>query len=112
MNELSEGNYQIVALAESYLKRNLFSDNLEKNPIKLFKYFAVPQNEHSILTTDDGHSIYSRYFEGAGIVDIFSISPSYPETVTLGKNSLTASRFSSLEARMLALSALSLELFR
>ena len=34
------------------------------------------------------------------------------EIVTVGKNSLTASLFSSLEARIFALSALSLELFK
>ena len=75
LKELSEGNYQIANIAKSSFSQNLFSEGFEKNPIKLFKYFTLPQNENSILFTEDGNSIYSRHFEGNGIIDVFAISP-------------------------------------
>ena len=75
LKALSEGNYQIANIATSSVTKNLFSEGFDKNPIKLFKYFALPQNENSILITEDGHSIYSRHFEGNGIIDVFAISP-------------------------------------
>lgn len=75
LKQLSDGNYQVAHISESDINTNLFSGNFEENPIKLFKYFQLPQNKNSIIITDDGHSIYSRYFEGNGMIDIFSISP-------------------------------------
>ena len=75
LKTLSEGNYQIADIAAARVTENLFSEGFDKNPIKLFKYFALPQNENSILITEDGHSIYSRHFEGNGIIDVFAISP-------------------------------------
>jgi len=71
----SDNNYQIAAVVNSNLYENLFSEKYTKSPIKLFEYFKLPQNKNSILITDDGHSVYSRHYEGNGIIDIFSIAP-------------------------------------
>jgi len=72
---LSEENYQIASVAETSPQKDLFSEIYPENPIKIFQFFNLPQNENSILVTDDGFSIYSRYYEGNGIIDIFSIAP-------------------------------------
>ena len=75
LKALAEGNYQTASIATSNSTNNLFPESFETDPIKLFKYFTLPQNKNSILITEDGHSIYSRHFEGNGIIDVFAISP-------------------------------------
>tara|TARA_B110000467_G_scaffold23696_1_gene21171 strand:- start:2403 stop:4208 length:1806 start_codon:yes stop_codon:yes gene_type:complete len=71
----SGDNYQIASVAKSDLHPNLFSEKYIEKPIKLFEFFKLPQNKNSILITNDGYSVYSRHYEGNGIIDIFSISP-------------------------------------
>ena len=72
---LKEDSYQTASLERYKVASNLFPEDFNQSPIKLFKYFAFPKNENSILITNNSHSIYSRYFEGNGMVDIFAISP-------------------------------------
>ena len=72
---LSDENYQIASVNEASAQRGIFSEAFSENPIKIFQFFNLPQNENSILVTDDGFSIYSRHYEGNGIIDIFSIAP-------------------------------------
>jgi len=73
---LSKDKYQIAYSNSSNTNPLFISKTYKENPIKLFRYFQLPQIEKSVLVTDNGYSIYSRHYEGDGIVDIFSISPS------------------------------------
>ena len=71
---LSDDSYQTSKLVNNF--NNFFiSDSIYDSTIKLFKFFKVPQSSNSIVISKDSYSIFNRYFEGDGIVDIFTISP-------------------------------------
>ena len=73
--ELTNENFQIASAIKANSQKELSSITYTKNPIKLFQYFKLEQNDNSILVTDDGFSVYSRHYEGNGLIDIFSMAP-------------------------------------